>query len=243
MNRTNRFIFGLVVAFLTALSPLVAQSNAKGIASASFTCVIWESLGLDEIYYLEKEDHYEPLKFRRGTRSALFPLSAQQSLKLYTQREVEGELVYDLVGEGKLPSGTRQILFLVSKNEKSSGLPLQILGIDDSTNSLPAGSYKIVNFTNTQLELRINETTDRVKPRSMKVVKPEIPQKGGFLPFYLGDRNEGVLYETRLYCQKNGREMVFVFPSSGNRSISVKFLSQLVGKQTEEKGIGSGRVN
>lgn len=233
MNRPNRLIVGLVIIFLAAFPPLLAQSSSSAQAPSEFSCVIWKSLGLGQIYYLNN-DNYEPLGFRKGTRSDTFPLSGQGSLKLFTREEVEGELIYDLVGEGKLPASTQQILFLIRKNESNSGAPLVVLGIDDSSKSLPAGSYKVINFTNKQLELRVNQSTDRVKPRAVKVVRPDIPEKGGFLPFYIGDQVKGVIYETRLYCQRNAREIVFVFPSDGKRPISVKFLSQLVAVKPEE---------
>lgn len=234
MKRINVIGISLMMVVSLGLIPLHGQTKDDG--DIGFSCVLWQPLPYEEIFYLDGEE-YKPLSLEIGTRSEMHPLSESQSLMLYSRAEVDGETAYQLIGEEALPSKSDRFLFLIGEANKTSSLPLHIIGLDDSIESFPRGTYKFINFAQVTLEVEISGKKSRVAPKSTEVVKPSIPEDGGFLPFYIRTAPNTVVYETRLFSQQSDRAMVLLFPSQGKRPISVKFLSNFVGaeKKAEEE--------
>ena len=219
----NVILSWLLTAFvaLSGAGTLGAQTE-KGV---QFSCVIWQPLKFDELFYQDK-NQYLPLILKKGTRSQPQKFSSSQPLRIFIRKEVDGKTVYELVGEGKAPSKSRRLLFLIGENTIPSGLPLQVIGVDDSTESFPPGTYKFMNFTTATLEIEIFGTKERIAPKAISVVKPNIPENGGFLPFYVRSNPKTIIYKTRLLSQRGERKMVFLFPGSKKRPLLLKFLAQ-----------------
>ncbi len=68
-----------------------------------------------------------------------------------------------------------------------------------------------------------------IRPGEIQVVKAKIPAKGGFMPFMLGDPSGNIVFETRLFGQPAGREMVFIGNAAKPEGQpKVMFLTQVI---------------
>lgn len=217
------FVLGL------PMSLLGQDANSKPKPqNIKFSCVVWKNLSLNELYYQQGKE-YLPLEPKRGFRSKLYPLKGETALKLF-KKEInsEGENVYELVGGANIMEGASEMLFLIEEVPGKRGLPLRVFGIKDSRSDFPPGTYRFVNFTQTNIRAQFGGGNHRIAPRGITEVQPQIPENGGLIPIRMISKKE-VIFETRLFSQPNGREMIFIYPSTGARPVSVKFLSQLMG--------------
>ncbi|CAA6679894.1 MULTISPECIES: hypothetical protein [unclassified Lentimonas] len=216
------------IAFLSIFSDATAQ-NPKVSASVEFSCVIWNKLPYETLYY-RQDGEYLPLKLSPNNRSPLYDLSGMEAFELYIPGLDEtGQPAYKLVGQSALLPDVRRLLFFIVERPKDSGLPLGLLGIDDSLNTFPPGTTRFVNMSSEPLVVSYGDKNTLIPIRSMKNVKSNAPAKGGFMPFLVTDEQGDRVYETRLMSRPTGRDMVFILPSERrDRSVELKFIPQII---------------
>ena len=223
--------WGLVLSLLFASALLVSvqAQDSSGRSGVQFTCVTWDNLPYEELFYRDGEDGL-PISIGKGVRSDPYPLKTQPALQLYIKAtDEDGDTAYELVGQAPLASGAERTLFIIEKNEKDSGLPLRVLSMDDSLRSFPMGAFRFVNSTRTSLKVEFGGSTNTVVPNQITMVPANAPKLGGFLPFLVKGMNNKVIFETRLFGQPRGRKMVFILPPSrtGGR-VKVRFLPEII---------------
>ena len=229
IQRLFQIPFAAWILLLAACStPLLAQSGT-GRAAVEFCCVIWEPLPITEVFY-QDGDSYLPLEFSPDQRSEFYPMKNGGALKLYKKESgADGAFRYILVGKAPLVPKTRRMLFVVSPVPGTTGLPLGLYGVDDSLNAFPPGTSRFFNFSTTALQVRFGGKSSKLPAGEVTVVKSGVAKSGGFIPFLIGDLKGEVVFETRLFSQPTGRDMVFIGapPKPGGR-VLVKLLPQLV---------------
>lgn len=223
----------IVILCCLALSPQFASAQpAPTLSSFQFSCVSFKELSLD-LYYLN-ENTYEKIDMRPQQRSRLYKLKPVGELvSFYTQETDEnGVISYRVVGQAKVIPQAERMLFFLSELGVENELPLRVVGVDDSLNVFPPGSFRFVNMTNLSLRAVIEDVNVLIAPGSMRVINPEIPADGGFIPFYVGDESgQEVLLETAIYSQPRGREMLFVTLEPVERrsdQVKIQYLSENV---------------
>ena len=202
-------------------------TNAK--PSIKFTCAVWESLPNPEVFYRDGKS-YLPLEFYPGMRSKLYPLKESNGLELY-EKSVgpDGTIAHKLIGKAPLIAGARQVLFLVDPTPNAAGLPLTILGINDTLDIFPPGTFRFFNFCPAELQVKFGGKVNKLAARDDTVVKSNVSEKGGFLPFIIEDAAGNIIFQTRLFGQPSGREMVFISPpANGAKLPKIKFLTEIV---------------
>lgn len=234
----NKFLLTVLLALLPLATPvgLKAKGEDSGIAGVvEFTCAAWENLPYPELFYRQGSEHL-PLVISPGERSKVYPLKGVESLELFTRKDKTADagtsnatLEYELIGTTPLLKGVKRMLFLIEANKDAKGLPLQILGIDDSVETFPAGSFRFINQTPDLLRIEFGGTTCELPPGALKVVLPEIPAAGGFLPAIIKNKDGRNLLENRFFAQHTGRELVIIKPpAEGRTELVTKFLSDAV---------------
>lgn len=224
--------------FLLAACPVfLCAQPAPAKAAVEFSCLVWDSLALPEVFYRDGKSYF-PLKFSLGNRSQLYPLEENTDLELYVQEVgADGVETYKLVGRAPLVAGTRRMLFIVDPAPKPADLPLVIFGVDDGLDVFPPGTFRFANFTAALLQVKFSGQTTKLPAREISVVKSNAPKDGGFLPFVIGDANGKVVFETRLFAQPSGRDMVFISPpAKPGGPPRVKFLTQIIPPAPPEPG-------
>ena len=207
---------------------LHAQSTAAK-PTVEFCCVVWEPLPITAVFYRDGKS-YLPLEFFPGNRSQLYPLKDGNALELFEKvTAADGELTYKLVGKAPLVAGARRMLFLVDPVANASGLPLRLYGVNDALDVFPPGTIRFFNFSTADLQVKFAGHVSKLPAGKMSLVKSNVSEKGGFIPFLIGDPKGEVVFETRLFSQPTGRDMVFISaPAQPGGRVLVKVLPQLI---------------
>jgi hypothetical protein len=228
--RYPHILLSVICLLLLAVAPTDIQAqNETRQARREFSLLAWNALPHTPLYYRNGKTMSE-LKINSGRRSKSYPLTAVDELKIFTvEKDSEGKEEYKLIGRASMMDGAKKMLFVVVANNRASGLPLAIFGINDSLDVFPAGSFRFMNFTSVPMEGHFNGETFRLKPGKTTVVESKKESGGGLLPFYIRTMEGVMLYETRLLGQPSGREIVFITPPSNDSGrVNIKFLPQTV---------------
>lgn len=221
-------IFVLLVLVLTSVS---GQSKSKG---RLFSCFVWDDLGVGQVFYADGREQKE-LSFTGKRRSEYYPMPVGETFRLFTQKVVEGEVVYEVIGETLINTSSKRLLLIIVRNPDSESdpgaLPLRIAVLDDSISSFPGGSTKFINLTSKPLTAEINGTKAVVESHGAKLLRPSIPENGGFVPLFIR-YGEMRLYQTRIFCQEGERRIIFMRANpekDPRRPVLIDFLPQIVG--------------
>jgi len=229
--KTPSLLLLLFALFSCALMvALQAQDESPGDSgSIQFSCVVWEPLPITAVFYRDGKS-YLPLEFFPGNRSQLYPLKDAIALELYEKvTAADGALTYKLVGRAPLVAGARRMLFLVDPVGKASRLPLRLYGVNDALDIFPPGTIRFFNFSTAELQVKFAGQASKLPRGKMSLVKSNVSKNGGFIPFLIGDPKGAVLFETRLFSQPTGRDMVFISaPAQPGGRLLVKVLPQLI---------------
>jgi hypothetical protein len=228
----NKFLLTLLVALLPLTTPieLKAKGEDSGVAGViKFSCLAWEPLSIPELFYRDGKD-YLPLELAPGNRSQLYPMKSGNTLELYVK--VDGVSTYKLVGKAPWLAGARRMLFLVDPVSNCSGMPLRIFGVNDALDVFPPGTFRFLNFSNATLHVKFAGQVHKLPVGEITVVKSNVSERGGFIPFQMGDSNGKTIFETRLFSQPSGREMVFIGnPAEPEGLPRVKFVTEIIPKE------------
>ena len=231
MKRMLKVTIGLIIAVSCyCLGPLHAQDQEKK-PGIGFSCLLWQGPLPEKIYYQDGEDYREVIPFT-GSRSLPHRLEKSQEFRLFTKIEAEAEdeePVYTLVGQSKLLPSVSPILFILFPSTSEEGFKIKILALDDSLKGFPPGSFRFANFSTADLLVKFAGNIKQIPAREITMMKSGIGKEGGLVPFLLGNYEKKIVFETRLFAQQTGREIVFIGPPKEAGGLpSVRFLPQLL---------------
>lgn len=231
------FLSAACVLLLATWPALLRAQSDTGKPGPEFSCLVWDALPIAAVFYRDGKN-YLPLVFSPGNRSRLYPLKEATGLELYEKATgADGAASYKLVGKAPLVEGTRRILFLVDPVANATGLPLRIFGINDALDVFPPGTFRFLNFSSAALQVKFAGQVNKLPAGKVSVVKSNVSEKGGFLPFLIGDSGGKVVFETRLFSQPSGREMVFIAnPAEPGGLARVKFLTEIIPPEPPKPG-------
>lgn len=230
---SNLAVFFAACVLLLDCSLLAQQANeGKGDPGRKsglvFSCVALGEIPDEALFYRDGEN-YMPLELFPGTRSAPMPLRNPGVFSLFVAEEADEKTTYREVGRSSLIPGTRKLLFLLDEVSGTSELKLRIVAIDDSLDAFPAGSFRFFNLTSMRLQVKLAGQVSGIDAGKEEVVRSHVDENGAFVPFLIGDPKGKVIFETRLFGQPTGREMVFIGkPAKPGEMPKVKFLTQII---------------
>ena len=233
MERMMRFAFSLVLVWACFATEVCAQQQEKK-KGVQFSCMLWEGPLPQKIYYQDGEDYREIIPYT-SSRSLPHWLKKSKEFRLFTMSQPEAkdgkeqEPVYTLVGQSKLLPGISPILFLLIPSQGEDGFKIRIMALDDSLEGFPAGSFRFANFSAADLKVKFAGAVKEIPAREMTIMQSKIGNNGGLVPFLIGNENGEKVFETRLFAQASGREIVFIGPPKKEGGLpSVRFLPQLL---------------
>jgi hypothetical protein len=235
--KTQSLLRPLFALFSLAL-PVTLQAKEKSpghAGSIQFSCATWDTLPNPELFY-HHGGEYLPIELSAGQRSKAYPLKGVVALELFIHKatiaaaaESNAAGEYERVGTAPLPPDAKRILFLIDAKKDANGLPLRVLGIDDSLEIFPVGSFRFFNQTPDLLRIEFAGATHDLPQGSLKVVTPELPEAGGFLPVVIKNEQGGILLENRFLAQRTVRELVIIGPpAEGRTGIAIQSLSEII---------------
>ena len=229
-----RFAIGLIMATACGLSGFAHAQQQEKKQGIQFSCMLWNGPLPEKIYYQDGQEYHEVIPFT-GSRSLPHWLEKSEEFRLFTRKEAEqgdgrdAKPVYTLVGESKLLGDVSPVLFILSSGMTETGLQIRILALDDSVEGFPPGSFRFANFSTSNLLVKFAGVVKKVPSKEITLMKSGIGKEGGLVPFLIGSEDGRKVFETRLFAQAHGREIVFIGPPKpGGRLPSVRFLSQLL---------------
>jgi hypothetical protein len=228
----------LFFALFSFALPFALQAKEKSpghAGSIQFSCAVWDTLPNPALFY-HHGGEYLPIELSAGQRSKAYPLKGVEALELFIRKatvagaaESSAAVEYERVGTAPLLPDVKRILFLIESKKDANGLPLRVLGIDDSLEIFPAGSYRFFNQTPGLLRIDFGGATHDLPPDEWKIVTPVLPEAGGFLPVVIKNEQGLSLLENRFLAQRTGRELVIISPpAEGRTELVIKFLSEIV---------------
>lgn len=233
MERMMRFAFSLVLVWACFATEVCAQQQEKK-KGVQFSCMLWEGPLPQKIYYQDGEDYREVVPYT-SSRSLPHWLEKSKEFRLFTMSQLEAkdgkeqEPVYTLVGQSKLLPGISPMLFLLIPSQGDEDFKIRIIALDDSLEGFPAGSFRFANFSTADLMVKFAGAVKKIPAREMTIMKSKIGKNGGMVPFLIGNENGEKVFETRLFAQASGREIVFIGPPKKEGGLpSVRFLPQLL---------------
>ena len=233
MERMMRFAFSTVLVWACFATLLCAQQQEKK-KGVQFSCMLWEGPLPQKIYYQDGEDYREVVPYT-SSRSLPHWLEKSKEFRLFTMSQLEAkdgkeqEPVYTLVGQSKLLPGISPMLFLLIPSQGDEDFKIRIIALDDSLEGFPAGSFRFANFSTADLMVKFAGAVKKIPAREMTIMKSKIGKNGGMVPFLIGNENGEKVFETRLFAQASGREIVFIGPPKKEGGLpSVRFLPQLL---------------
>ena len=231
MERLRCVLLLLVGSLLCGQVQAQEQEEKKGI---QFSCMLWNGPLPEKIYYQDGEDYREVVPYT-SSRSLPHWLEKSKEFRLFTRKEVEQteekevDFVYTLIGQSKLMGNVSPVLFILFPSMGEKGLQIRILALDDSLNGFPAGSFRFANFSTSELFVKFAGAVKKIPSKEITLMKSGIGKEGGMVPFLIGDGEGNKVFETRLFAQASGREIVFIGPPKEEGGLpSVRFLPQLL---------------
>jgi hypothetical protein len=225
-----KYLAGLSMIAICCLNGIIEAQTQRQLSKIKFTCLLWEGPLEQELFYRDG-DNFNILEVFTGSRSREHVLAKSSEFGLYVKDDSaeDPEQPYRLVGKTTLLAGTKQILFILFKHETDAGLGFHLLPVDDSLDSFPAGTFRFANFSNESLFVKFAGRVKKISPRGMTDMKSDVDAGGGLIPFIIGNEAEEKIFETRLFAQSTGREIVFIGrPKVAGGLPSVRFLPQLL---------------
>ncbi|MEI8039126.1 MAG: hypothetical protein WCJ14_12120 [Verrucomicrobiota bacterium] len=223
----------LAILPLATSATVLAKGEDSGHSQAvGFSCAVWENLPFPELFYRHGTE-YLPVELTAGQRSKVHPLKGVETLELFIRKAQAADATapsaarnYNRVGMAPMLKGVKRMLFLIEAKQDSTGMPLQLLGMDDTLEAFPAGSFRFLNQTPNPLRILCAGATHELPPGALQVVTPELPKAGGFLPVIIKNEDDRKLLENRFFAQPTGRELIIIRPpAEGRTELVMKFLS------------------
>ena len=229
-----RLLFALIfLALPVALQAKDGSPSHSG--SIQFSCVALQKLAYPELFY-HCGGGYLPIEISVGQRSKAYPFKGVEAMEWFIRKTTVAGAIdssappeYERVGTAPLLPDVKRILFLIDAKRDANGLPLRVLAIDDSLETFPASCYRFLNQTPGLLRIEFGGATHDLPPGVLKVVTPELPEAGGFLPVIIKNEQGRILLENRFLAQRTVRELVIIGPpAEGLTEIAIQSISEII---------------
>lgn len=215
-------------------SVAAGQSNGKE-KGVQFTCMLWSGEAI-EVFYRDG-DKPKPIRITPGRRS--YPHQLEKSTDFLLVKENpdaktdEGESPYIVLAKSPIMP-TKKMLFILIDNDSTTEdqLPYRVIALDDSTSNFPAGSFMFYNMNQEDVFVDFGGGIKVVKGNKTTKYKTSVSSDGGLIPFQIRNKEGQKIFETRLFGQPKGREIVFIGPPKKEGGLpSLRFLSQIVAQE------------
>lgn len=230
MQLIMKSLFSILSLFILS-GVCLAQVGAADERHSTYkiSCLYWEGKPSEVLYFREGE-HFRSLEFKQAQRSKEFSLQGMAQFELYRKvaQPTPGKPPYALLSQCAIPNAS-DILFVVIPYERQGALLYHVHAMDDTLASFPRGSFRFVNYTTDNIQVKCGEKMQQIAPLGLWSLASIDSSTGGFVPFILGDSDGAIIYGTRIFGQPSGRELVFIIPPTKEGGTPrVKFISQLV---------------
>ncbi|WPJ97279.1 hypothetical protein SH580_06105 [Coraliomargarita algicola] len=231
MKNLNRLIL-LIALCLPLFTQVFAAQLEAGASGLKFTCLIWDRLPMQELYYKDGQS-YQLITFRKGKRSQDYPLKKSEVFELYVPDvNAASEPSYKLVGATPLVAGTQEMLFIIMSAEAESEMPLSIISLDDSLAGFPPGSFQFSNFTDSALLVKVRNELTELESGQTATVSAQSLDDDGMVPVTFTSLAGELLQFNRFYAHTRSRELVLIRKSKNTRKpLEFKFIPQSVPAQ------------
>ncbi len=236
-------MLALVLAGMTAGTHGIEEPS---VPASGLSAMVWDAgTNLPDVFQLQDGDEFpegaelylwqggrttEPFLVPYGARSGTFELSSGREV-VFLKRPFYPEVEDDrppVAGKVKVPDGVSHALILLVPADLLNN-DYQAMVLDESFEIFPRNSLRLVNFTATELAIRLNGNTYDIMPRSSKIVPVELD--GGRSARVLVARprgeGEGHDYITRRISIFDGmRATCFFVENNHNGSLQARMVTE-----------------
>ncbi|MGB2402131.1 MAG: hypothetical protein ACPIA7_01840 [Akkermansiaceae bacterium] len=202
------------------------------------TYIYWDGVPNEEFFFRIGDEYY-PMNFRRGARAKMLSVARMEKFQLFKKSKQAVDMPdvddvgYEFLAETLVPEHMNQVLFLVIAPDEGLEVEEQkyrVFALDDSVEVFGRKTFRFVNLTQQVISVDFAEETPDIPPNDDIVIPTKVDKSGGFVPCIIRDPEGKIVFGTRLFCQPNSREIVFIRPSIRKNidTLRVKFFSQFV---------------
>jgi hypothetical protein len=222
--------FLVLVLFSLLPEPLRAEEEGPSkVIECSF--IHWDDNPEEELF-LRIGEEYHAIKFKGGSHGGNISLRRMANFEVFRKVEnpVEGESIYELIGETAVPDDASKVLFLVIPPDEEDGQH-RIFALNDSIEVFGRGAFRVVNLTQESISVEFLEKTQSVDVDEDIVMQTKVDKAGGLLPCVMRNPEGETIFGTRIFCQATGRDVVFLRPPlmEGRNKPRMKFVARLMG--------------
>ena len=227
----------LLLLISTALAPSSVRAESA-LPTKVIKCLFihWDDNPEKELFFRMGEE-YHAIKFRGGSHGGNISLKRMANFEVFRKVEnpVEGESIYELIGETAVPDDESKVLFLVIPPDGEDGQH-RIFALNDSIEVFGRGAFRVVNLTQESISVEFLEKTQNVDVDEDIVMQTKVDKAGGLLPCVMRNPGGETIFGTRIFCQATGRDVVFLRPPlmEGRNKPRMKFVARLMGSAPVE---------
>ena len=222
-------VLSVSVIGLRAEAAEAAEATEESVECAYF---FWDGIPSEALFYRQAGE-FRPVEFRKSSRSKTVALKVVAGFELYrdSKEQVDGEPVYERVGQAVLPEGAKKILIVVIPSSTGLAGTYRLEALDDSSSAQSAGSFRFANFTEQSLKVKFaGEACEVLSAMSVKI-RPNLEGKSGLAPLLITNAEDSSIINTRLFSQASKSSLVLIADySPSGTGFSVKILSQRVAR-------------
>ncbi len=186
--KRQRLIYPVTLALVLVVMTLGTHGTEEPLVSDfGFSAMVWDAgTNLPELFKLQDGDEFpdgaelylwqgagatEPFLVPYGARSVVFHLNSGREV-VFFKRPFYPEVENDsppVAGRVNVPDGVSRGLVLLVPTDLLNN-DYQAMVLDESFKVFPRNSIRLVNFTGTELTIRMNGDTYDIMPRSSRIV-------------------------------------------------------------------------
>ena len=222
----------LLLLISTTLAPSSVRAESA-LPTKVIKCLFihWDDNPEEELF-LRIGEEYHAIKFKGGSHGGNISLRRMANFEVFRKVEnpVEGESIYELIGETAVPDDASKVLFLVIPPDGEDGQH-RIFALNDSIEVFGRGAFRVVNLTQESISVEFLEKTQSVDVDEDVVMQTKVDKAGGLLPCVMRNPDGETIFGTRIFCQATGRDVVFLRPPLmvGRNKPRMKFVARLMG--------------
>ncbi len=202
-----------------AVVPLSAQDEPA--ISLKFSCLEWGGRNTEGLRY-SSQGEAVPVRMYDSYRSDVYEYSGANPIVFFVESiDAEGEPVRRPVARARVAPGIGRALFLfVQRPEVNErGEEYEVIVMDESLSSFPAGTYRVFNFSDHEIGGIIGKNKFTIGGKTFETISPKVDDMVDVQIHFSQKINDQWVpkVNTRWLYRENARNIVFVTDDQSSR--------------------------
>ena len=219
-----KFKTALLLSLLCAAWVCRAQSPVQQNYKIRFRVISWDKV-IDSLQFASGKDQFKPVLILPNGRSSFYEYEGPGPVVFGRQKTApDGKPLFEEAATVPIKEFGERTLLMFTDKPGSPGR-YNVVGLDDSDASLPAGAYRFCNLTPRSLSVKCGDTNGTVIPKGFLTVRAKTTDSAEIMPVEIWAKNDAGfqrVYSNRWPYGATTRTLVFVYLAPGTNSFELK---------------------